>query len=94
MNVIGATQPSHQRGCTLLTLPKLPYEQPVYEGTVYPGTLTGRETVPTIGLVGPLFDRTLELVCDRNTRRRENRFATDLEFVWLSGEPLGNGNSL
>jgi hypothetical protein len=33
----------------------------MYEGTVYPGTLTVRETVPTIGLVGPVFRRMIEL---------------------------------
>jgi hypothetical protein len=38
---------------------------------VYPGTLTGRETVPTIGIVVPVFDRTIELVYDMNTRNRK-----------------------
>ncbi len=52
---------SHQLGSTFVTLPELPYEQPVYEGTVYPGTLTAWETVPTIGLMGPVFRRMIEL---------------------------------
>jgi hypothetical protein len=36
---------------TIVTLPELPYEQTLYEGPVYPSTLTEYTTVPTIGLV-------------------------------------------
>lgn len=36
---------------TSVTPLQLPYERTVYERPVYPGTLTRRDTVPTIGLV-------------------------------------------
>jgi hypothetical protein len=33
---------------TIVPLLELPYEKTVYEGPVYPGTLTYQETVPNI----------------------------------------------
>jgi hypothetical protein len=40
----------------IVTPLELPYEKPVYEGPVYPGTLTCYEAVPNIKSVRPVSD--------------------------------------
>ena len=42
---------------TIVTLLELPYEKPVYEGPLYPGTLTYQGTVPTIKLFRQMSGR-------------------------------------
>ena len=62
---------------TIVTLLELPYEKTVYEGPVYPSTLTYRGTVPNIEL--------LKLVSELRSaksreRHRDDEFQLD-EFV-------------
>ena len=49
---------------TIVTHPELPYERTVYEGPMYPGTLTYPRSVPTIK--GQMTDRVIRKGLERS----------------------------
>jgi hypothetical protein len=72
---------------TMVTLLELPYEKPVYEGPVYPGTLTSHGTVPNIKISQTGVGAAIRKRVAGDIGLANSSYTMVGDFVPRSGEP-------